>query len=160
MPRSIATTDRVELDELLDFARTRHHYVLVTERQDGSPQLSPVSGGVDAGGRLVVATYPERAKTRNVRRTGRATVLVLSDEWDDAWVQVDGDAEVLDAVSDGTPDDTALDAFEEYFRCISGEHPDWAEYRQAMVDQDKTLLRLTPTRWGPIATGGFPARLA
>ena len=160
MPRSIATNDRVELDELLDFARDRHHYVLVTERRDGSPQLSPVSGGVDAGGRLVIATYPERAKTRNVRRTGRATVLVLSDDWDGPWVQVDGDAEVLDAVSDGTPDDTALDAFEEYFRCISGEHPDWAEYRQAMVDQGKSLVRVTPTRWGPVATGGFPARLA
>ena len=160
MPRSIATTDRVGLDELLDFARSRHHYVLVTERRDGSVQVSPVSGGVDSGGRLVVATYPERAKTRNVRRTGRASVLVLSDDWDDAWVQVDGDVEVLDAVSDGTPDEAALDAFEDYFRCISGEHPDWAEYRQAMVDQGKSLIRLTPTRWGPIATGGFPPRLA
>jgi PPOX class probable F420-dependent enzyme len=160
MPRTIATTDRVELDELLDFARDRHHYVLVTERQDGSAQVSPVTGGVDGGGRLVISSYPERAKTRNARRTGRASVLVLSDEWDGAWVQIDGDVEVLDAVSDGSPDDVALDAFEDYFRCISGEHPDWAEYRQAMVDQDKSLLRITPTRWGPIATGGFPARLA
>ena len=160
MPRSIATTDRVELAELLDFVRARHHLVLVTERKDGSAQVSPVSGGVDSDGRIVVATYPERAKTRNVRRTGRAGVLVLSDDWNDAWVQVDGDAEVLDAVSDGQPDDVALDAFEDYFRCISGEHPDWAEYRQAMVDQGKSLIRITPTRWGPIATGGFPARLA
>ena len=157
MPRSIATATRVELDELLDFARTRHHLVLVTERQDGSAQVSPVTGGVDSGGRIVIATYPERAKTRNVRRTGRASVLVLSDDWDGAWVQVDGDVEVLDAEPS---DDEALDAFEDYFRCISGEHPDWAEYRQAMVDQGKSLIRLTPTRWGPIATGGFPARLA
>ena len=160
MPRSIATTDHVGLDELLDFARDRHHYVLVTERRDGSPQLSPVTGGVDSEGRLVISSYPERAKTRNVRRTGRATVLVVSDDWDGPWVQVDGDAEVLDAATDGQPDDTALDAFEDYFRCISGEHPDWAEYRQAMVDQGKSLIRLTPTRWGPVATGGFPARLA
>src|SRR5690349_4001682 len=134
MPRSIATTDRVELPDLLDFARDRHHYVLVTQRQDGSPQLSPVTGGVDSEGRLVISSYPERAKTKNARRTGRASVLVVSDDWDGPWVQVDGDAEVLDAVSDGSPDDTALDAFEDYFRCISGEHPDWAEYRQAMVD--------------------------
>jgi PPOX class probable F420-dependent enzyme len=160
MPRSIATTDRVELDQLLDFARTRHHLVLATQRQDGSPQVSPVTGGVDAGGRVVISSYPERAKTRNVRRTGRASVLVLSDEWDDAWVQIDGDAEVLDAAPPHQGGDEALDAFEEYFRCISGEHPDWTEYRQAMVDQGKSLIRITPTRWGPIATGGFPARLA
>src|SRR6476661_6472934 len=108
MPRSIATTDHVELDELLDFARTRHHLVLVTERQDGSPQVSPVTGGVDAGGRVVVATYPERAKTRNVSRTGRASVLVLSDDWDGPWVQVDGDAEVLDAVPSDQGGDEAL----------------------------------------------------
>jgi hypothetical protein len=48
----------------------------------------------------------------------------------------------------------------EYFRSISGEHPDWDEYRQAMVRQGKSLLRVTPTRWGPVATGGFPPRLA
>jgi PPOX class probable F420-dependent enzyme len=160
MPRNVATTDQVGLEQLLEFVRPRHHFVLVTERRDGSPQVSPVSGGVDSEGRLVIATYPERAKTKNVRRTGKAGVLVLSDDWDGAWVQVDGDAEVLDAVSDGTPDDVALDAFEDYFRCISGEHPDWAEYRQAMVDQGKSLVRITPTRWGPVATGGFPPRLA
>ena len=67
--------------------------------------------------------------------------------------QVDGDAEVLDVPE-------ALDAFVEYFRNISGEHSDWDEYRQAMLDQGKSLIRITPTRWGPIATGGFPARLA
>jgi hypothetical protein len=53
----------------------------------------------------------------------------------------------------------ALDAFVDYYRCISGEHPDWDEYRAAMVRQGKSLLRLTIERWGPIATGGFPARL-
>ena len=47
-----------------------------------------------------------------------------------------------------------------YFRSISGEHPDWDEYRQAMVRQGKSLLRITPERWGPVATGGFPPRLA
>jgi PPOX class probable F420-dependent enzyme len=127
--------------------------VLITERSDGSAQASPVTGGVDDSGRIVVATYPERAKTRNARRSGRASVVVLSDEWNGAWVQVDGDAEVLDV-----PD--ALDAFVEYFRNISGEHPDWEEYRQAMIDQGKSIIRITPTRWGPVATGGFPARLA
>lgn len=149
---SIATTTRVGLDELLEFVRPRHRFILITHRSDGRPQASPVTGGVDDAGRLVVSTYPERAKTRNARRDERVSVVVLSDEWNHAWVQVDGSAEVLDVPE-------ALDAFVEYFRNISGEHPDWDEYRRAMVDQGKSLIRITPTSWGPIATGGFPARL-
>lgn len=68
-------------------------------------------------------------------------------------MQLWGSLEVLDL-----PD--ALDPLVEYYRSIAGEHPDWDEYRQAMVDQGKSLLRLTIERWGPIASGGFPARLA
>jgi PPOX class probable F420-dependent enzyme len=151
MPQ-IATNTRVGREELLDFVRTRHHLVLVTSRQDGRPQLSPVTGGVDAEGRIVVSTYPDRAKATNLRRDPRASVLVLSDEWDDAWVQVDGTAEVLDM-----PSQEAEDGLVEYFRCISGEHPDWEEYRAAMRRQGKSLVRITPERWGPVATGGFPA---
>ena len=150
MPR-IATNDRVDREQLLDFVRTRHHLVLVTTRADGRPQLSPVSGGVDAAGRVVVSTYPDRAKAHNLRQRPEASVLVLSDEWDDAWVQVDGTAEVLDM-----PSQEAEDGLVEYFRCISGEHPDWDEYRQAMRRQGKSLIRITLERWGPIATGGFP----
>ena len=151
MPQ-IATNTRVEREELLDFVRTRHHLVLVTHRADGSPQLSPVTGGVDAEGRIVVSTYPDRAKATNLRRDPRASVLVLSDEWNGAWVQVDGTAEVLDM-----PSQEAEDGLVEYFRCISGEHPDWDEYRAAMRQQGKSLVRVTPQRWGPVATGGFPA---
>src|SRR5689334_9127292 len=121
MPRTIATNTRVDLDALLDFVRPRHRFVLVTTRSDGSPQLSPVTGGVDAGGRLVIATYPERAKSVNVARTGRASVMVQSDEFNGPWVQVDGDAELLTL-----PD--ALEPLVEYFRVISGEHSDWDEY--------------------------------
>ncbi len=149
----IASNTRTDLDGLLDFVRPRHRFVLITHRAGGSPQASPVTGGVDDSGRLVISTYPDRAKTRNARRNPRASVLVLSDEWDDAWVQVDGTAEVLDLPE-------ALEAFVEYFRNISGEHPDWDEYRQAMLDQGKSLIRITPSAWGPVATGGFPARLA
>ena len=146
-----ATNDRVDREQLLDFVRTRHHLVLVTTRADGRPQLSPVSGGVDSDGRIVVSTYPDRAKARNLRRDPAASVLVLSDDWDDAWVQVDGTAEVLDM-----PSQEAEDGLVEYFRCISGEHPDWDEYRAAMRRQGKSLIRITVDRWGPIATGGFP----
>jgi PPOX class probable F420-dependent enzyme len=153
MPRTIATTTTVDLDELLEFVRPRHRMLLITQRSDGTPQASPVTGGVDDSGRLVIASYPERAKSRNARRRPEVSVVVLSDEFNDAWVQVDGTCEVLDVPE-------ALDGFVEYFRNISGEHSDWDEYRQAMIDQGKCLLRITPTRWGPVATGGFPARLA
>lgn len=153
MPRTIATANQVSLDELLDFVRPRHHFVLITRRKDGSPQASPVSGGVDDEGRLVISTYPERAKTANARRDEQVSVVVLGDEFNDAYVQVDGTCEVLDG-------EAAIEPLVDYFRCIAGEHPDWDEYRQAMRDQGKSLLRITPTRWGPVATGGFPARLA
>jgi PPOX class probable F420-dependent enzyme len=123
--------------------------VLTTFRADGSLQSSPVTGGVDAAGRIVIASYPQRAKSVNVRRTPRASVLVLSDEFNDAYVQVAGDAETIDL-----PD--AVEPLVDYYRAIAGEHPDWAEYRQAMIDQGKCLIRVTPTRWGPVATGGFP----
>ena len=148
MPRT-ATADRVDRDQLIEFLRPRHRALLSTRRADGSPQMSPVACGVDAAGRIVVSTYPQRAKVVNARRDPRVSLVVLSDDWDDAWVQVDGEAEVLDL-----PD--ALEPLVEYFRSISGEHPDWDEYRAAMQRQGKVLLRVTPTRWGPVATGGFP----
>src|SRR4051812_49090326 len=150
MPR-IATTDRVGRDQLLDFLRERHHLVLVTTRANGRPQLSPVTGGVDADGRIVISTYPDRAKAVNLRRNPAASVLVLSDEFDGAWVQVDGPAEVLDM-----PSSEAEDGLVEYFRCIAGEHPDWDEYREAMRRQGKCLIRIEIASWGPVATGGFP----
>ncbi|OIV38594.1 PPOX class F420-dependent enzyme [Mangrovactinospora gilvigrisea] len=153
MARSIATNTKVDLEGLLEFVRPRHHGILLTVRADGTPQGSPVTCGVDDSGRIVVSTYPDRAKARNVRRTPRASVIVLSDDFNGAWTQVDGPAEVLD-----TPE--SVDALVEYYRNIAGEHPDWAEYRQAMLDQGKSIVRVTPERWSPIATGGFPARLA
>ena len=156
MAPSIATNTDVDLEQLLDFVRPRHRMILMTSRSDGSPQASPVAGGVDDSGRIVVATYPQRAKTRNARKRPEVSVVVLSDEWDDAWVQVDGTCEVLDA----TDGDEALDGFVEYFRNIAGEHSDWDEYRTAMVEQGKSLLRITPTRWGTVSTGGFPPEVA
>ncbi|NES30847.1 TIGR03618 family F420-dependent PPOX class oxidoreductase [Micromonospora terminaliae] len=153
MARSIATNTRVDRDALVEFLRPRHRVVLLTTRADGRPQSSPVSCGVDGEGRLVISTYPERAKVRNIRRDPRVSACVLSDDWNGPWVQVDGTAEVLDLPE-------ALDPLVDYFRSISGEHPDWDEYREAMVRQGKSLIRVTIDTWGPIATGGFPARLA
>jgi PPOX class probable F420-dependent enzyme len=152
MARSIATTDRVERDELLAFVRERHHVVLVTRRRDGRPQLSPVTGGID-GDHLVIATYPQRAKVRNLRRDPQASAMILSDDFDGPWVQLDGRAEVIDL-----PD--AVEPLVGYYRAIAGEHPDFDEYRQAMREQGKCLIRLHIESWGPIATGGFPPELA
>jgi len=152
--RKIATSTVVTRAELTEFIRPRHQAVVITTRADGGPQASPVTCGVDERGRIVIATYPERAKARNARRDpGHVSVLFLSDDFGGPWVQVDGAAEVLDVLE-------AVEALVDYYRAISGEHPDWAEYRAAMVAQGKSLLRVTPVRWGPVATGGFPARLA
>jgi PPOX class probable F420-dependent enzyme len=149
----IATTRLVGRAELLDFLHARHRGLLITTRADGRPQSSPVACGVDGDGRIVVSTYPERAKARNTRRDPRVSICVLSDDFDGEYVQVDGRAEVLDVPA-------AVEPLVEYFRSISGEHPDWEEYRQAMVRQGKCLIRITVERWGPVATGGFPPRLA
>ncbi|MFD6099166.1 PPOX class F420-dependent oxidoreductase [Nocardiopsis flavescens] len=150
MSPSIATNTTVDLDGLLEFVRPRHNALLITRRGGGGPQASPVTCGVDAQGRIVVSTYPERAKARNAARDPQVSVVVLSDDFGGAWVQVDGEAEVVDG-------EDAVEPLVEYFRVIAGEHPDWEEYREAMRRQGKALVRVTPKRWGPIATGGFPA---
>ena len=153
MARRIATTDRIGRAELVAFLRANRRAVLLTRRASGAPQMSPVTYGVDDEGRVVVSTYPDRAKAVNLRRDPAASLCVLGEDFDDAWVQVDGTAEVLDLPE-------SVEPLVEYFRVIAGEHSDWDEYRQAMRDQGKSLIRITIDRWGPIATGGFPARLA
>jgi PPOX class probable F420-dependent enzyme len=153
MARTIATNTTVDLAALLEFVRPRHHLILSTRRSDGGLQTSPVTGGVNASGEIVVSTYPQRAKVANLRRDPWCSALVLSDDFGGAWVQVDGTAEVVDVPE-------SVEPLVDYFRCIAGEHSNWDEYRQAMLDQGKSLIRMTIDRWGPIATGGFPARLA
>ena len=153
MPRTIAEDRRVDRAEMLEFVRPRHHGILATTRRDGRPQMSPVTMGLDDADRIVVSTYPDRAKARNVRHDPVASVCVLSDDFGGEWVQVSGRAEVLDLPA-------ALEPFVEYYRNIAGEHSDWDEYRQAMTDQGKVLIRIEIESWGPISRGGFPARLA
>jgi PPOX class probable F420-dependent enzyme len=152
MVRTVATNTAVDRAGLLAFMRPRHQAVLATRRADGTPQMSPVTMGVDPEGAILIATYPERAKTQNLQLRPEATVCVLSDGFTGEWVQVSGVATVIDLPE-------ALEGLVEYFRSISGEHPDWDEYRQAMIDQDKALIRIVVDRWGPISKGGFPARL-
>lgn len=149
MATNWATEDIVEREALLDFVRERHRWVFMTMRSDGRPQASPVTGGVSADGRLVVSTYPSRDKVHNLRRDPRTTICVLSDHFGGAWVQVDGMATVTDVPE-------AVEGMVEYYRSISGEHPNWDEYREAMIRQGKCLISVEIERWGPIATGGFP----
>ena len=150
---SIATDRYVDRAVMEDFVRPRHRGMLLTTRRDGRPQSSLVTLGLDTSGRVVVSSYPERAKSINAKRNPAASMVVMSDEFGGEWIQLDGTAEVLDMPE-------ALDGLVEYFRVISGEHPDWDEYRQAMAHQGKCLIRLTIDQWGPISKGGFPARLA
>lgn len=150
---AIATTTVVDAEGLRAFLAPRRSYVLLTYRRDGRPQLSPVTGAQGPDGRLLVASYPSRAKTANLRRDPRCAVLVLSDDFGGAWVHIDGTAEVLGG-EDG------VEALVEYYRAAAGEHPDWAEYRQTMRDRDKVCLAITPVSWGPVATGGLPPEYA
>jgi PPOX class probable F420-dependent enzyme len=152
MARPVATTTVVERSGMEAFIRPRHQAVLSTWREDGTTQMSPVTMGMDPDGVILIATYPERAKARNLRVRPDASLCVLSDTFNGEWIQVSGIATVVDLPE-------ALDGLVTYFRSISGEHSDWDEYRQAMIDQQKVLIRVVPDRWGPISKGGFPARL-
>ena len=152
MARPLATDTDVDRTALEEFIRPRHHAVLSTFRSDGGVQMSPVTMGVALDGSILISSYPERAKARNLRNRPQASLCVLSDSFGDAWVQVSGPATVHDLPE-------ALDGLVAYFRSISGEHPDWEEYRRAMVSQGKVLIRVEIQQWGPVSRGGFPARL-
>jgi PPOX class probable F420-dependent enzyme len=152
MPRPLATDTDVDRAALEEFIRPRHHAVLSTFRSDGGVQMSPVTIGVATDGSVLISSYPKRAKVHNLRSRPQASLCVLSDSFGDAWVQVSGPATVTDLPE-------ALDGLVDYFRSISGEHPDWDEYRRAMVTQGKVLVRVEIQQWGPVSRGGFPARL-
>ena len=130
----------------LDFIRKQHRGVLATYRQDGQVQMSPVAVAVDDESRVVVSTRETAMKTRNVRRHPRASVCALSDRFFGAWYIVEGDVEIL-----SLPE--ALEPLVDYYRSVSGEHPDWQEYREAMVREQRVLLRITVDRSGPTQSG-------
>jgi PPOX class probable F420-dependent enzyme len=136
----------MELDEARDFIRAQHRAVLATMRRDGTPQLSPVSCGVDDSGAVVVSTRDAAAKTKNARRDPRAWLCVFTDGFFGRFVQVEGSVTVVDL-----PD--AMPGLIDYYRSISGEHPDWEDYRAAMEREQRVLLRLELTRAGPDYSG-------
>ena len=143
----------MDLDEARAVIAEQHHVVLATLRRDGTPQMSPVLATVDGQGHVVVSSREAAFKVRNLRRDPRAWLCVLPDGFYGRWIQVGGSVRIVELPK-------AMDALVDYYLRISGEHPDWDEYRQAMQRQGKCLIRLTPRQWGPISTGGFPARLA
>ncbi len=144
--RSLVHHDRMDLDDARAFVRQHSHAVLITLRADGSPQSSPVAATVDAEGRVIVSSRETAYKTRNLRRRSRAWLCVFPDAFYGPWVQVEGDVDVL-----SLPD--AMEPLVDYYRRVAGEHPDWDEYRQAMRDEQRCLLRVSLTRAGPDRSG-------
>jgi PPOX class probable F420-dependent enzyme len=136
----------VDIDEAREFVRSHSNAVLTTLRQDGTPQMSPVNVGVDGEGRFVVSSRETAFKTRHLRREPRAWLCVLSDTFYGPWVFLDGTADVQ-----SLPD--AMEPLVDYYRAVGGEHPDWAEYRAAMLAEQRCLLRITATRAGPDRQG-------
>jgi PPOX class probable F420-dependent enzyme len=136
----------VDLEAARRFVAENHHAVLATRRRDGAAQLSPVLVALDAEGRVVVSSRETAIKTKNLRRDPRASVCVVDDAFYGPWVQVDGTAEIV-------PLPDALDGLVAYYRQISGEHPDWDEYRAAMQRERRVLIRITPERAGPNVSG-------
>ena len=137
----------MDLQEALAFCKANHHAVLTTLKRDGSPQMSPVTVGVSTDGTQVVISSRETAvKVKNLRRDGRAWLAVFNDGFYGAWVQVAGPAEIV-------PLPAAMPLLEDYYRDISGEHPDWDDYRAAMRRDQRCLIRITPTEVGPNVSG-------
>ena len=129
-----------------DFLRAHHRAVLATSRSDGRPQLSPVTCTVDDENRVLISTRETALKTRNLRRRPQASLCVFTDNFFGEWVQVEGDVEII-------PLPDAMDLLVEYYRSISGEHPDWDDYRAAMVRERRVIARITITRAGPDTSG-------
>ena len=135
----------MDLDEARAFVRKHHRGVLATVRRDGRPQMSPVSVGVDDEGRPVISTRETAYKVRNVRRDPTVSLCVMSDDsWQ--WIQVDGTATVI-----SLPE--AMELLVDYYRSVSGEHPDWDDYRRAMEEQRRVILRIDMERAGPDRQG-------
>lgn len=136
----------MDLDRVLAFLRTHHRAVLGTFRSDGKPQLSPVLVTVDAEGRAIISTRESAMKTRNLRRRPEAFLCVFTDSFFGPWVQVEGAANIL-----SLPE--ALEPLVDYYRRTSGEHPNWDEYRQAMRNEQRCLIRIAIERVGPSVSG-------
>ena len=136
----------MQADQAREFLHANHRAVLATARADGRPQLSPVTCGLDEAGRVMISTRETAVKTRNLRRNPLASLCVFTDAFFGPWVQVEGEAEII-----SLPD--AMELLVGYYRAVSGEHPDWADYRAAMIRDRRCLVRFEITRAGPDISG-------
>ena len=127
-------------DGFAELLGAQHRGVLVTLRKDGWPQLSNVTYGWDAQQQTIrISTTEDRAKTANLRRDPRASFHVTTgDFW--SYAVVDGPAE-LSAVARDTHD-AAVEELVELYRFIQGEHPDWDDFRAAMVRDRRLVIRI------------------
>ena len=132
----------MDIDQALEFVAANHRGILLTHRSDGRPQMSPIVAGVDSDGYVVVSSRETAYKVKNLRRDPRASVCMFTDGFYGEWVQIDGVTEIV-----GLPE--AMDGLIDYYRLLSGEHPDWDEYRAAMREERRVLIRISPERAGP-----------
>ena len=133
----------MEIETALAFARSHRQSVLVTLRDDGKPQLSNVLHQVDDAGVIRVSITADRAKYKNLLKRPWAAIHVTQpDFW--AYAVLEGDVDLSPIVT--SPDDAAAEELVTLYRAVAGEHPDWDEYRAALVDDKRTVVRLTPTR--------------
>jgi PPOX class probable F420-dependent enzyme len=136
----------MDLDQARDVLREQHRAVLTTRRADGEPQLSPVLVTVDDDGYAVISSRETAYKVKNLRRTPRAWLCSIPDGFFGRWIQVEGPVEIV-----SLPD--AMDGLVAYYRSISGEHPDWDEYRESMRTEQRLLIRIQLDRAGPDVQG-------
>ena len=136
----------MDIQRAVEFLRSQHRAVLATRRSDGSPQLSPIVAAVDDDGRILISTRETAVKAKNLARDPRASLCVINDGFYGQWIQVDGTAEIIHL-----PD--ALELLVDYYRRISGEHPDWSEYRSAMERDRRLIVRVSIERAGPDISG-------
>ncbi len=132
----------MDIEEARTFLRQHHRGVLATFRGDGRPQMSPVMATVDDEGRALVSSRERAFKTLNLRRDPRASLFVQGEDFFGPWIQVDGTAEVV-----SLPE--AMELLVGYYRSVSGEHPDWDDYRQAMEREQRVMIRVHIERAGP-----------
>jgi PPOX class probable F420-dependent enzyme len=132
--------------EALDFLRANHRGVMATTKADGSTQMSPITVGVDREGRVVMSSRETAYKVRHLRALPYAAICAFTDGFFGPWVQVEGPVEIV-----SLPE--AMEPLIEYYRDISGEHPDWDDYRAAMERDKRVILRMTVERAGPNVSG-------
>ena len=136
----------MDVDAALEYLRSNHRAVMATTRADGTTQMTPITVGVDGDGRVVVSSRETAYKVRHLRGLPYAAVCAFPDPFFGDWVQVEGPVEVV-----SLPD--AMEPLVDYYRRISGEHPDWDDYRATMDRDRRVILRMTVERAGPTVSG-------